>query len=792
MYKKTLILLLLLCSCIIIFADPAWPDSVLVHQPDGTNLWVYDRGDEFYNWTESTDGYPIVRNNGGIFEYASIESKQLKPSGVKVHNVQEKASVEASFAKRQLAAVRKNLKKANSNVKRIGAQHRSLGIPSSPVVGTRKVLTILAQFTDKPFTYNVTNFDSIMNTIGYTGHENAGSVRDYYYENSYGQLTIQSVVIGPFTAAHNSAYYSRPQGSTGDHAADLVLEAINWADAQGIDFNTLDGNNDGYVDCIHIIFAGNRYSSSGDGIIWPFHSAFVTPIVKDGTNISEFIMTPEKLGNDNSDINSIGTICHELGHVLGAPDFYGINAGSADKPYIGTGIWDVMGDGSHNLSGTHPAHHNPFTKTIVYQWTTPNTINASETNIVYSIPASSQNSTAIYKIPTSTTGEYYLIENRQKVSFDSSLADSGLLIYHISAGIEDAIAYNQINTSLPQKCYLVNPTSLQNSPTDIYSYGFPEQNVFPYKNYYGHTNIFFTSQTTPRSQSWAGEPTGVDVCFIQHDGNNMKFVVNPIIEGPDYICDTTCFSVKNVPEGATYSWTYTKPDQYFGNHTMHGQGTSAICLTLDSPPTPMSLSMGETYSSTGIIIPPQPIMPGAIEVVVSYGETSYTISKTIRKPKGSTPMVSVSDTAHVWPRGTNRTFSVTNCTHEPDSVFEWTVTRNAQIIPNAGTIGKTFTYRPTSTGVYTITVTNKQKECGDESTSKEFNVLRPFLQSPNMNNGTYTIEIWHPIYGLIRSQETHGIDSPADIEGLTSGAYIIIYKDYSGEVVSQTKIMINN
>ena len=274
------------------------------------------------------------------------------------------------------------------------------------------------------------------------------------------------------------------------------------------------------------------------------------------------------------------------------------------------------------------------------------------------------------------------------------------------------------------------------------------------------------------------------------DSRGNGFV--PIIEGPDYICDTACFSVKNVPEGATYSWTYTKPDQYFGNHPMHGQGTSAICLTLDSPPTPMSLSMGETYSSTGIIIPPQPIMPGAIEVVVSYGETSYTISKTIRKPKGSTPMVSVSDTAHVWPWRTNRTFSVTNCTHEPDSVFEWTVTRNAQIIPTAGTIGKTFTYRPTSNGVYTITVTNRQKECGKESTSMEFNVIRQFLQSPNMNNGTYTIEIWHPIYGLIRSQETHGIDSPADIEGLTSGAYIIIYKDYSGEVVSQTKIMINN
>ena len=57
----------LLCS-IAVFSDPAWPDSVLVHQPDGTYLWVYDRGDEFYNWTESTDGFTIMRNNKGIFD----------------------------------------------------------------------------------------------------------------------------------------------------------------------------------------------------------------------------------------------------------------------------------------------------------------------------------------------------------------------------------------------------------------------------------------------------------------------------------------------------------------------------------------------------------------------------------------------------------------------------------------------------------------------------------------------------------------------------------------------------
>lgn len=53
--KKTIIFLLVLMCNLVVSADPAWPDSVLVHQPDGTNLWVYDRGDEFYNWGESTD-----------------------------------------------------------------------------------------------------------------------------------------------------------------------------------------------------------------------------------------------------------------------------------------------------------------------------------------------------------------------------------------------------------------------------------------------------------------------------------------------------------------------------------------------------------------------------------------------------------------------------------------------------------------------------------------------------------------------------------------------------------------
>ena len=51
-----------LCNVFCLYADPALPDSVLIHQLDGTNLWVYDCGDEYYNWVESTDGFVIIKN----------------------------------------------------------------------------------------------------------------------------------------------------------------------------------------------------------------------------------------------------------------------------------------------------------------------------------------------------------------------------------------------------------------------------------------------------------------------------------------------------------------------------------------------------------------------------------------------------------------------------------------------------------------------------------------------------------------------------------------------------------
>ena len=66
-------------------------------------------------------------------------------------------------------------------------------------------------------------------------------------------------------------------------------------------------------------------------------------------------------------------------------------------------------------------------------------------------PSSIQGTTI--RIPTSTNGEYYLVENRQQTGWDSYIGGSGMLIYHIdkSENIVDGIT-----ASMRRKTNLIN------------------------------------------------------------------------------------------------------------------------------------------------------------------------------------------------------------------------------------------------------------------------------------------------------------------------------------------------
>ena len=154
----------------------------------------------------------------------------------------------------------------------------------------------------------------------------------------------------------------------------------------------------------------------------------------------EYFITSELAEDSGTKIAPIGTVCHEYGHQLGAPDYYCPN-----YTYPGTGRWDVMCTGSRNgfnIDGRCPAHHNPYTKAYVFDWVTPTVINSSVSNATYTLTPI-HNTTSIYRINTSTNNEFFLLENKQSVinTFNYWIPDrsGGLLIYHIHSDIENAI-----------------------------------------------------------------------------------------------------------------------------------------------------------------------------------------------------------------------------------------------------------------------------------------------------------------------------------------------------------------
>ena len=51
-----------LCALYPVGAVPAAPDGLEVTQPDGKTFRLHVRGDEFFSWNESAEGYTVLRD----------------------------------------------------------------------------------------------------------------------------------------------------------------------------------------------------------------------------------------------------------------------------------------------------------------------------------------------------------------------------------------------------------------------------------------------------------------------------------------------------------------------------------------------------------------------------------------------------------------------------------------------------------------------------------------------------------------------------------------------------------
>ena len=525
MKKKLLAtaLLFFIAGAINVSAVPAYPKQVSIIS-NGDTIQIRLQGDENCKFALDESGYTVLPTERGWFYATKDANGSVKPSGYPIVSRQKMDSATKEFLKK----TRKGLVPSiSTNTLRAYAQEDRAA--QSPAVGSRKALVILMQFRDKKFTKEATDFQRLFNKEGYTDDGAIGSVYDYYKWASYGQLHLESDVLGPYTAKNDMAYYGGNSGIGGNdrNPYDLFEEAINEA-IKEVDLSDYDADGDGYVDNMHIIYAGfGEEAGASPNAIWAHEMTF-RAITLQGMKIDRYSCAPELRGNRGTGISRIGPHCHEIGHALGAMDYYDTNYDTGGS-YLGTGNWDIMASGSWNDDGIAPAGFNPYVKIYNSGWTEAQTLIQDTVNII----GPSTEIGHIYRIDTGTKGDYFLLENRNGQDFHAAEPGKGLLIFHIGPQLEAKAATNTINSTYPQQCYVVCASSTSKRPSaSANSYGKINSDGCPFPGTSGKHE--FNDETTPAALTVSGNASGIRLSDINFAGNDIT-----LLYGNSHNSDTT-------------------------------------------------------------------------------------------------------------------------------------------------------------------------------------------------------------------------------------------------------------
>jgi len=588
-----------------LFAVPAYPYPIDITQPDGTTLTITLKGDEFVSWAESSDGYTLLRNSDGFYEYAQKNAQgDLELSGRIAKNVAQRTADDNTFLQQipqkltfsspQAEAFRQIRKMRQQAIERA---------PQRAVTGTIRFPLILVDFPNKVFTRTASEFQLLCNQLNYTATADGaitGSVRDYFRASSYNQLDVQVDVYGVFRMSHNISYYDN-KGS-GD-PREMVKEAAIAANAAGCNFSLYDSNNDNLVDGIHVIYAGYDQSAGepiGQGIWahqWYVFNASGQPyVLLNGKYIWGYSCSSELRWNSNyavqypsicaNKITHIGVICHEMSHVLGLPDTYDTDYEDSGGQSIDLGSWCLMAGGSWNgdvnQGGCTPALHSAWCRAEM-GWI-PTTDLTTPTDVTIPNPATQG---ASYRINTATANEYFLLENRQKQGFDQYIPASGLLIYHVDKNYS-GWSNNTINANPAHRGLYIKQagggagSASSTRTTDPYPQG---------------TNNSFTDTSVPNSKSWAGANTAKPVTDIVHNTTpktiTFKFMGGgPVITPPTV---TTQAATNINCNSATLNKSVTTGSETISTQGFEYRASGASTWITSASGTLTGLTTGTTY-----------------------------------------------------------------------------------------------------------------------------------------------------------------------------------------------------
>ncbi len=540
MKLRSIFMVALLAVACAIQAVPAKRGAVKIQQPDGSYVTIRLHGDEWHHYQTTDDGYSIVKNSRGFYVYAQLQDGQLAATEQVAHDPAERTALEQTF----LNGIEKHLipemSVANSRLKKAvqARQAETLAAPNKIINYNQfKGLVILAEFNDKTFSRD--DYPAIINDMinkeGYTGYDNeqlTGSVRDYFSDNSDGKFKPVFDVVGPYTIN-----FSQYDANGSENGNELVRAAIDAADAD-VNFKDYDLDNNGYVDLVYVIFAGEGSNIGGNDsrLFWPHRSVVFIPypnnptwikeyVKKDGVTIFDYAASVEmttswRYYTPREQLDGIGTICHEFSHVLGLPDFY-------DTNYETEGLschpddWSLMASGSYLNDSRTPCGYSLYERDAVGFMNEPQKIEAEGSYTLNPLATTFEG----YRIDSPFSKEFYLLENRQKNAFkwDSYLPGSGMLVFRVDKSKPSAwdLSNNTVNANPNRNYYELiradgNHTNSDGRPKSLDSDPFP-----------GSADVtsldYTTSPAALKSLSGTGRETRWALSNIKKTGSTITF-----------------------------------------------------------------------------------------------------------------------------------------------------------------------------------------------------------------------------------------------------------------------------
>jgi M6 family metalloprotease-like protein len=422
-----------------------------------------------------------------------------------------------------------------------GGPAASLGPRDEPVEGTYRVPVVLGLFENSGAT---APFTAAQIQAAYFSAAD-GTITHYYDEVSGGRVELLGDVVDWSRAPRPDTAYTVGQsgiggppypGLGGGGAWNFVWEllgtitGVNWGefDNDGPDGVPNSGDDDGYVDVLAVIHPTRGGECGGIGSedrIWshrwslsaPFGTAYTTTSPRTGggfIRIDDYTIQPA-IGCTGGGISEIGVFTHELGHAFGLPDLYDTNGG-----HSGAGTWDLMSSGSWGCADTNPerpCHMGAWTK-LALGWVDVVTIPPDTDLGTVRLPPVETSDTIFRFDAQDGSGEYYLLENRQRIGYDQDLREEGLLIWQIDPAVVAASwGGNRVNAGSHMGVWLRQA----DGENDLGAGRGRGDAGDPFPGQTGNTA--FHTVSLPSSVTWAGGASRLTLADIANAGDDVTF-----------------------------------------------------------------------------------------------------------------------------------------------------------------------------------------------------------------------------------------------------------------------------